>query len=395
MAPETLVTRLLSVLEPEGSIVTLGLNLGGTRTVPEATRIFVKDVVLENLGSEARPPATRSLFRKLGRDIQALLDGGLESDTRGLYLVAGRTLWTPVEFKVHLPNSITTGSRAFLPPLLALYQHHPRGYLVTIGGGTLKIQEVQEGVSRTLFEDAALPPEDNRQHIRSPRSKFGPTGTSGRGGSERDRRQQREGETIHALLRRGAEAVRIFQSQTPAAAVFLASPRDLQKDFERHLGPAWRGGIRYLGTAHEGLEVLVTRELETVAADRLAAELREFHDARAEGGKVALGPNDVLQAVWNGQARRVYLDESDPIPGVVCTGCGTHWSELELRCPFCGEEVKPTSIAQDVVVYAKTHKPEVELTFVGPKTDWLRDLGGITAQLALKGANRRIASVAR
>jgi len=380
------VKTLLPICEPDDTIVTLSLDLAGTGTLSQATRRFLKDVVESNLLSQARPPAAQSVLRKITRRINDLVEKGLEAASKGLYLVAGREIWMPLEFKAPAENLIVTGPRPYLPPLLALQARSPLGYLVQVEENTLEIQEVQFGDARSVFKVHNAAPVDDREH-HSARGGMKLSTPGGRGGAERDRRQQRENESFRTLVRDGVQELCRLHTSRPAAAVFLAGSRDLHSEMDRHLPEDLRKRVKVLGSPG-GSVVQAIRELGVMGKELVAAQTLQFHEARAEG-RVALGPNDVLNAVWSGRAGRIYLDESNPIPGVVCTGCGVHRPGLELRCPFCAEEVKSTSIAQDVVAYALSHNPAVGLTFVGSDSGWLRDLGGMAVLLATKGARSR------
>jgi len=388
MDMNSVVKTLLPVTEPDGTIVTLTLDLAGTGTLPQATRVFLKDEVLNNLHSEARPAAARTLLRKLGKRVTDLVDNGLQPGSKGLYLVAGRGIWMPLELKARMKNFIVTGSAPYLPPLLALESKAPRGYLVLVEGNTVEIQELLHGEARSVFRQEGAAPTDDREH-RAARAGMKGSNSGGGGGAERDRRQQRENESFRTLLHEAEKQLGLLQARAPAEIIFVAGPKDLRSEVERHLNGITKGRLKVLGMP--GAEVLphALRDLEALGEGRIAALGLEFHEARAQGGKVALGPNEVLQALWSGRTSRLYLDEYDPLPGVRCTGCGVHHLGLERRCPFCDEDVVATSIAQDVVAYTLSHKPTVGLTFVGANTGWLRELGGLAALLATKGARAR------
>ena len=64
------------------------------------------------------------------------------------------------------------------------------------------------------------------------------------------------------------------------------------------------------------------------------------------------------------------------------------------RCHYCSEPVVSTSITQEVVAYALANPP-MALTFVPPRTGWLRDLDGMAAVLSVKGARRKTVAAGR
>ena len=150
---KTILKQLEAIDEAEGGVVTLTLDLASTGKIPAEARVFMKKEFDSNLGSEARPAALQTLLRKTARRIQAFVEKDLNPNTKGLFLVAGRKVWLPVELQVPLRNFVTVGPRPFLPPLLAAEAAHPRAYLVEMNAKQAVIRELHLGdaeVVRTL-----------------------------------------------------------------------------------------------------------------------------------------------------------------------------------------------------------------------------------------------------
>ena len=84
-----LVRRLSAVGDPDGALVTLGLDVSKSGVLPAATRVFLKDAVYRNLDSGARPVPVRDGLHKLARRIRGFVEKGLKEETDGLFLVAG------------------------------------------------------------------------------------------------------------------------------------------------------------------------------------------------------------------------------------------------------------------------------------------------------------------
>lgn len=375
-----LFKKLSSVVEPDGTVVTLCLDLSKSAILPPATRVFLKNPVRSNLLSEARPLPVQEKLKKLARRIQQHVERGVRPGTNGLFLVAGTTAWEPVELQVPLRNFIHVGRAPYLAPLLEAAARAPRAYIVSLDQKGAQIEEIHLAGIRAV---AAF--ESGESGGRRAASKK--TGYPGRGGAERDMRQRHPEEVLHVLLREAAAGV--ARLDRDAEAVYFAGRKEHFKAFIEAL-PV---DLRDRAVHAAGLPA-VHRDLERRAADRARKEILLFHERREQGLLTALGPRDVLEHLYEGRVARVYLDAEDAIPGVVCTSCGSRTPGLVERCHFCSEPVVPTSITQEVVAYALANPP-MALTFVPPRTGWLRDLDGMAAVLSTKGARRKTVAAGR
>ena len=88
-----LIRKLSSVVEPDGTVITLCLDLSKSSLLPPETRVFLKNPVRSNLLSEARPSAVQETLKKLCRKAQQHVQRDLGEGTNGLYLVAGTAVW--------------------------------------------------------------------------------------------------------------------------------------------------------------------------------------------------------------------------------------------------------------------------------------------------------------
>jgi len=312
----------------------------------------------------------------------------LSPGTKGLYLVAGPGVWEPLELRIPLKNFITVGKEAYLAPLLAAEARHPRAYLVEINSNEAVIHELHLGSTQVLRTIGGGLLKESQERVRTSRSKAHLSTGPGSGGSARDREQQRKEESGRSLSHHAADALKVLHTAYPAEAVYLAGPKDAFGEFASRLTPDLKQRTMAIGARDAEAMKHAFRELKARTDDLLERETREFHERRAQGLQAALGPRDVLERLLSGQLERVYLDEYDPIPGILCTGCGAREPGLRPKCPFCSEDVVATSITQDIVTHGRTHPP-LALTFVGHQSGWLHDLDGMAALLSTRGAPRR------
>jgi hypothetical protein len=384
----SILKQLQSHEEVEGTVVTLTLDLAGSGLLPPETRVFLKKVVESNLESEARLPKVQTVLRKIYRRLMTYVGRELDPGSKGLYLVAGRGIWLPVELKVRLKNFVRVGSCAYLPPLVAAEAAHPGAYVVEANGEEAVITWLHLGESeavRKLGEDLVRQP---LERVRTSRSKDHLSTGPGRGGATRDREHQRKEAVGRILLHHAADAVKALHTAHPAEAIYLAGPQDAFAEFASRLTPDLRKRTLAIGARNGEVLPHAFRELEALVGDRLERDTKAFHERRAEGLQVALGPRDLLDQLYSGQIERLYLNAYDPVPGVLCTGCGVREPGLRAKCAYCAEAVVETSLTQDVVKHALAHPP-IGLTFLGNEAGWLSILGGMAGVLSTKGAPRR------
>jgi len=380
MDPKETVKKLLAVAEPEETVVTLTLGLAKSAVLPPATRVFLKNRVPSHLLSQARPLPVQEKLRKLARRIQEYVDRGRPPGAAGLFLVAGAKVWEPVPLQVPLRNFVAVGRTPYLAPLLEAVARSPRAYRVEMDPQGARIEEIRLGEARIVGEFEAADAGGRRAASKK-------TGYPGRGGAERDMRQRHAEEVARALLRQAAAA--LGRMDPDAVAVYFTGRREHFRAFQEELPAALRE------RAFPAADLAAAfRDLEGRSIGRARQEIGEFHVHREQGHLTALGPRDVLEHLYEGKVARIYLDAEDPVPGVVCTACGTRFPGLVERCPFCSEEVTSTSITQEVVAYALANPP-LALTFVPPGTGWLRDLDGMAAVLSRKGARRKTVAAGR
>lgn len=362
-----ILARLFPVSEPEGTVVTLTLDLSRSGFLPPEARLFFKDEALGNLGSGARSASAQETLRKLSRRIREFIEHEVRPETDGLFLVAGRTVWEAVELAVPLPNFVTTGRVPYLAPLLAAEAAAPRAWLVVTGRRSARLSEIHLGAVREVLEVEAGPDPDE-----SP------------GESDvRDRHQRRDREHAKGLLRETAHAVARCQAATPAHAIFFGGRPALVPAFREALPVGLQPLLEAVGPrgdAEAALRAKVGRERK--------AEMEEFHDLRRQGLRTALGPRDVLEHLRQGAVGRLFVDPLDPVPGVVCSDCATRVPGLRAHCPVCEGPVTPASMVQEVFSYGLAHPP-LAVTYVAPGERWLRELDGMAAILSSRFVGRR------
>ncbi len=379
------IGRLLGIHEPEGTLLTLTLDVAGSGILPSETRVFLKDR-LRSLSSEGSPENLRAAAR-----IQGYVDADLRPESDGLYLVAGPDHWDAIELRVPLPNYLHIGSEPYLAPLLAAVQESPRAYVISSSERDATLHVVEQGVWSDLGRWDAMALDRDTERILSGRSPGGRSGVqharAGIGGGKRDRFEQAlEAETARMLgeLIRRATA---DHAHSPAAALYYFGDHEHYPQVHRLLPKALQDRAEDLGSAprtEPATREAVAEALKRRIAERREAVIQEFRERRSQGHLVALGPSDVLAHRTSGKLNRVFVDPLDPVMGTKCLSCEALHAAPDALCAYCGGMTRPASLTQAIVSHALTHPP-LPVTFVPGPAPWLRDLGGMAGLLSQKG----------
>jgi len=363
MEPRELARKLLPVIEPEGTVVTVTLDLSKSGLLPPATRVFLKTDLMRNLAWGVRTLAVRDALRKIARRIDEFVRH-VRPESDGLFLVAGAEVWEAEELRVPMRNFVHVGRRPYLAPLLEADDRHPRGYVVKIGRGGAVIEETRLGVRREVARvEAAEEEADFERHLGGRAVKVATGAAVGalRVGSDRDRFQQKRGEAARGVLRSAVARLEALHRRAPAQSVaFEGVPSAM-------VGPLLPRELRALTGRLPGMK-----------------EIDDFHERMKEGHFVALGPREVFDALPTGSVARVFVRADDPVEGVACPACGRRWPGLREKCDTCPAQPVPVSLTQEIVAHSLRHGTPA-VTYVSGPAAWLVRLGGMAALRAKKG----------
>ncbi len=380
---DAIVRRLAALNEPDGTILTLTLDVSASGILPDATRVFLRDQVIKTLESDARSPAAQTVLRDLGVRIRRFADAELRPETNGVFLVAGARSWEPLELAVPLRNSMRLGRRAHLASLFEATARWPRALVVSLDARAAVVREFRLGVwsEAARLEAGALAP-DTQHAI---------TGRGVIGGGMRDRFVQSSEEFTATMARDAAERVRQSAAEEPLATILVFGRPKVADEFRTHLPERLRERAHVVGAPPEeerDLRRAAADAVEAMARERTEREVLEFHDRRAHGRLTAAGPAEVIDAADRGRVARVFLDAENPVDGVKCDGCGRRYAGLKARCDSCTGDLVPVSLAQEVILHGLAH-PRLPLTFVPPGSAWLREAGGMAALLTARALRRK------
>ncbi|MBI2933461.1 MAG: hypothetical protein HYY16_17590 [Planctomycetes bacterium] len=378
------VDALLPLFEPEGTVVTLTLDLSRAG-IPVATRTFLKDVVEERL----RGPGLEKTARRIRKHMGSLVER--HPETNGLFLVAGTTAWVALELQVPMRNFITITSVPYLLPLLEARARAPRVAIARFDLRTGLVQEVDMGVWSELGAYRADALAGDYEHTISGRAVVVRTRPhalgSGIGGGRRSRFDESRLEFTAAMVRKAARELAIHARKAFPEAILGFGDREGFPIFRDHLPPSLRSRARYVGPTpwqESDLRAAAYVAVERLVHERTEAELLEFHERRAKGTFVALGSAEVLDWMNQGKVARLYLDTTNPVEGSRCLVCNSLFASPPNGCPHCDGRTVGTSLAQEALAHGLKHPP-LAVTFVPTPAPWLGAIGGMAALLSAKG----------
>jgi len=268
-------------------------------------------------------------------------------------------------------NRLVVGEEPFVVPLLEA-DFRRRGYLVVLTDThRARWYAAGRGGSRVLGAiDEAVPKKQ-----RSAGERWGKQQAN----IERHRRD-------HILHFRKELARRVDEawSEYPYQGIILLGEHELLEQF-RNLLPA-RLSSRVVHMAphswtedeaeiDEEVRAVLTTAHE-VEENRVLAELdRRLREATA----VAAGPQEVIDALRDGQVAALILG---PDPGAAasrCTGCRTLFAAIHTACPYCHAPCRTENLWQGVLAFAVRHGIWVHRV---PPSATLASRGGMAALLA-------------
>jgi peptide chain release factor subunit 1 len=184
-------------------------------------------------------------------------------------------------------------------------------------------------------------------------------------------------------LKHTAEALMKQFKRRPFERLILGGPREVTADFE----PKLHG---YLSERLAGrIEVDVDRATPGQVLERVRPLLEKFEEEResaalerlGEGGRAALGLDDVLRALNERRVECLLLDERFDAPGASCPECGWLGAGGERTCPVDGRELEQLEDLTEAAIEL-TLQQSAEILGVRRRREELEErAGGVAALL--------------
>ncbi len=123
----------------------------------------------------------------------------------------------------------------------------------------------------------------------------------------------------------------------------------------------------------------VREVVDTAIASRLERVLDEIGRRLKEGFAVATGPQEVIDALTNGQVFELAVGPDPGEIGSRCTGCRSLFAAGVESCPYCRATCSKASLWQELLAQAMRHHVAVHFVPAGSK---VAVPGGVAALLA-------------
>ena len=310
------------------------------------------------------------------RDLEAIR-GAMESaearQARGMavFSAASRDFFLALPSEVPFDNRLVAGAEPYVVPLVEAYLRQ-WGYLVVLADThRASIYRAGPGGSRLLDAIDEFVPK--KQH--SAGERWGKQQAT----IERHRKD-------HILHFHKELARRVEQAWDEHAyqGMILLGQREVLEQF-RSLLPSHVADRVVHEAPHAWTEgqAEIDAEVRTVSMAAQEAQERSILDELrgrvGEGCAVATGPQEVIEALRNGQVDELIIGPDPGTVGSCCHGCRSLFAARRETCPYCGELCRTCNLWQQILALAMDHGIRISLVKKPPE---LTRYGVIAALLA-------------
>ena len=310
------------------------------------------------------------------RDLEAIrraLESTEARQARGMaiFSAASRNFFLALPSEVPFENRLLVGEEPYVVPLVEAHLRQ-RGYLVILADThRASLYGAGSGGSRLLDAIDEFVPK--KQHSAGERW----------GKQQATIERHRKDHILHfhkELARRVEQA----WDEHPYQGIILLGQREILEQFCKllpkrladrvvHEVPhAWTEGRAEIDAEVRAVLVAAQEAQERSILDQLKSRFEE-------GCGIATGPQEVIEALRNGQVSELILG---PDPGTVasrCNGCRCLFATRREACHFCGEPCRTCNLWQEILALAMGHGIWINLVKTSPE---VARYGGIAALLA-------------
>ncbi len=327
----------------------------------------------------ADDPAARRRFADDLAVIERALDEPAARRARGMALFssAAQGFFRAFPLGVAVQDVLVLDERPYLVPLLQA-MHRQRRYLVVLADShRARLYAAGWGHTHLLHEfDEAVP-----RHQRMAGELWGK--------EQATIARHREDHILH-VRKEIVRAIERAWDEAPFRGLILLGQRDVIADVRDALPPGLAGRV-----VHEGPHGWVSGQPTIDAKVRAALdEALRLHDARlvaelerrlAEHTCVAVGPQEVVDALWNGQLvypGYIVLEPDRGQTAARCTACGAVSTIPRSECASCHARCETVNLWQEILLFAARHDVPAHIVATG---GGLARYGGAAAMLAREG----------
>ena len=319
------------------------------------------------------PAALEEFDRQLGLIRRALEPAG-ERAARGMAVFAA-TGWDRVviiESDVPFANRLVVDEEPYLVPLMMEPVLRPQYLVVLTDTHRGRIYAAGLGSSRLIDELEEDVPRKNKS-------------AGERWGKQQATIARHREDRIHHYFKDLADRVEAAWDEEAHRGIILLGEHDVLADFRTHLPERLADRVvAEFPHAWAGEQPAIEDRVRRVATEAAGAEQRRLLDEidrrLCEGYAVITGPQEVIEALANGQVRSLVFGPDLGEVAWRCRGCRSLFTTEERACPYCKSRCERANLWQEILTRALKH--HVDVHFVTPEAQ--RPVPGQVAALLLR-----------
>ncbi len=320
----------------------------------------------------ADDPESIQEFERQLKLIRESLKSGDHGGVRGMAVFC-RSDWDRViaiESDVAYPNRLVVDEEAYLVPFLIEELERPRYLAILTDSHRGRIYEARSGSARLLDELEEDVPRKNRS-------------AGERWGKQQATIARHREECILHYFKDLVHRVEEVWDEPTHQGIILLGEHEILENFRAELPERLAHKIvAEIPHAWAGEQPAIEDQVGQVASEIVLVErkkiLADLDRRLQKGGAVTTGPQEVIQALANGQVQALVFGPDLGEAGWRCDQCRSLFTTEERACPYCKSTCERVDLWQEILARALNHQVEVHYI---PADSGLRVPGEIAALL--------------
>jgi peptide subunit release factor 1 (eRF1) len=321
-------------------------------------------------------PQARARFARDLEIVQHALKDPAVQRTRGMAVFSAceQGLFRAFSLGVPVTDRLVLDETPYLVPLLEAVHRQHRYLVVLTDSHRGRLYEAAWGHTRLLQEiEEAVP---RRQASAGERW----------GKQQATIARHREDHVLH-YRKELASAIEQFWPTAPFRGIILLGDHETLEALTASLAPAIASRVVHTGpyswaTGKPDLDAKAQEVLDAALRDHDASLIAELERRMHEHHLIAAGPQEVINALWNGQVGYPGYLVLEPDRGQVaarCTRCESVFTTIYVTCPVCQGACDKVNLWQEMLLFAARHNIVAHVVRSHPT---LAQHGGVAAVLS-------------
>jgi rubrerythrin len=325
-------------------------------------------------GELARDPVALGEFDRQLDWIRRVLESAGDRAARGMAVfgASGSDQVIAIDSDVPFANRLVVDEEPYLVPLIVDQYLRPEYLVVQTDSHRSRIYTARPGSARLLDELHEDLPKKNES-------------AGERCGEQHDTiARHREDQILH-YFKRLADRVEAAWDEEVHRGIILLGEHEVLENFRAYLPKRLADRVvAEASHAWAGEQPAIGDQVRRVASEAAGVEqqglLDEIDRRLHEGCAVMTGPQEVIEALADGQVRSLVMGPDLGEVAWRCQGCSSVFTIEEKVCPYCKSPCERASLWQEILTRALKH--QVDVQFVTPEAH--RPVPGQVAALLLR-----------